>query len=133
VSNPSVAPYRSLLIAAGLLAVLGWAGLVLLVNASLPTIGPRWLFFTLLTTAATGTALPFIWLLHRRFDRDPVPAGVGVLLRQGVLFGLYVSLCAWLQINRSLSLGLALVIAVGLVAIEALIRLTERARWRPGR
>jgi len=120
------------MIAAALLAAIGWVGLILLVNAALPTIGPRWLFFLMLTTAATGTSLPFVWLLHRRFDRG-APASPSVLLRQGLLAGLYVSLCTWLQINRALSLGLALAIALGFGLIEALIRLTERTLWRPSR
>lgn len=119
------------MLAALLLAAIGWLGLFLLVNVALPTIGPRWLFFAFLTTAATGTSLPFVWLLHRRFDRGP--AAPSVLLRQGLLVGLYVSLCVWLQINRSLSLGLALAIALGFAAIEFLIRLIEGSRWRPGR
>ena len=130
-SGSSFAPYRSLMVAAALLAAVGWIGLILLVNAALPTIGPRWLFFAFLTTAATGTALPFVWVLHWRFDHGPAPASV--LLRQGLLVGLFVSLCAWLQINRSLGLGLALAIAVGFAAIEFLIRLIEGSRWRPGR
>jgi hypothetical protein len=120
------------MLAGVLLAAIGWLGLFLLVNIAVPTIGPRWLFFAFLTTAATGTSLPFVWLLHRRFDRA-APAAPSVLLRQGLLVGLYVSLCAWLQINRSLSLGLALAIAVGFAAIEFLIRLVEGSRWRPGR
>jgi hypothetical protein len=120
------------MVAAALLAAIGWVGLVLLVSIALPTIGPRWLFFAFLTTAATGTALPFVWLLHRRFDRA-APAPPAVLLRQGLLVGLFVSLCAWLQINRSLSLGLTLAIATGLVAIEGLIHVIEGSRWRPKR
>lgn len=131
-SDSPFAPYRSLMIAAALLAAIGWIGLILLVHTALPTIGPRWLFFAFLTTAATGTALPFLWLLHRRFDRG-APAQPGVLLRQGLLVGLFVSLTAWLQINRSLSLGLALAIAAGFAAIEALIHFIESSRWRPGR
>jgi hypothetical protein len=119
------------MVAAALLAVIGWSGLILLVNLALPTIGPRWLFFAFLTTAATGTALPFVWLLHRRFDRTATGAAPSVLLRQALLVGLYVSLCTWLQINRSLSLGLAIAIAAGFVAIEWLIRLIEGSRWRP--
>jgi hypothetical protein len=118
------------MIAAALLAVIGWTGLILLVNLALPTIGPRWLFFAFLTTAATGTSLPFVWLLHRRFDRA-AGAPPSVLLRQGLLIGLFVSLCTWLQINRSLSLGLAIAVAAGFVAIEWLIRLIEGSRWRP--
>ena len=120
------------MVAAVLLTAVGWIGLILLVNAALPTIGPRWLFFAFLTTAATGTALPFVWLLHRRFERGG-QAQPSVLLRQALLIGLYVSLCAWLQINRSLGLGLALAIALGFAAIEVLIRLVEGSRWRPGR
>jgi uncharacterized membrane-anchored protein YitT (DUF2179 family) len=118
------------MIAALLLAAIGWAGLFLLVNIALPTIGPRWLFFAFLTTAATGTALPFVWLLHRRFNHGP-PSPSAALLRQGLLVGLYVSLCTWLQINRSLSLGLAIALAFGFLAIEGLIRLVEGSRWRP--
>jgi hypothetical protein len=121
------------MVAAVLLAISGWAGLFLVVNLSLPTIGPRWLFFTLLTAAVTGTALPFLWLLHRRFDREASPIAGSALLRQAILVGLFASLLTWLQINRSLSLGLAIVVAAGLAAIDFLIRLTERARWWPGR
>jgi hypothetical protein len=131
VSGSSFASYRSLIVAALLLAAIGWLGLILLVNIALPTIGPRWLFFAFLTTAVTGTALPFVWLLHRRFDHGP-PSPPATLLRQGLLVGLYVSLSAWLQINRSLSLGLAIAIALGFLAIEGLIRLIEGSRWRPG-
>ncbi len=119
------------MIAAALLAVIGCIGLILLGAATFPTIGPRWLGFAFLTTAATGTALPFVWVLHWRFDRATAPASV--LLRQGLLVGLYASLCAWLLINRSLSLGLALAIALGFGLIEGLIRLIEGSRWRPGR
>jgi len=123
--------YRSLMVAAVVLAAIGWPGLILIVIATLPTVGPRWLFFLLLTAAVTGTALPFVWVLHRRFVGVPVPAPV--LLRQGLWVGLYTGLCVWLQINRSLNLWLALLIAGGLAAFEWLIRLRERSTWRPGR
>src|SRR3989304_5235583 len=46
--------YRSLMITSGLLIVAGWSGLYLLVITTLPTVGPRWLFFFLLPLAATG-------------------------------------------------------------------------------
>src|SRR3989337_818582 len=103
--------YRSLMVAALVLAAIGWPGLILIVIATLPTVGPRWLFFLLLTAAVTGTALPFVWVLHRRFVGVPVPAPV--LLRQGLWVGL--------------------LIAGGLAAFEWLIRLRERSTWRPGR
>ncbi|HET7010739.1 MAG TPA: hypothetical protein VFI11_08195 [Anaerolineales bacterium] len=120
------------MIAAGVLAAVGWLGLVVLMNATLPTIGPRWLFFFLLTMATTGTSLPFVWFLRQRFSGG-VPPAVGVLLREGLWVGLFVSACAWLQINRGLTLTVALFLALGLVAIEMFLMRIERTTWRPGR
>jgi hypothetical protein len=95
-----------------------------------PTVGPRWLFFFLLTLAVTGTSLPFVWLLRRRFAPNaPVPAGV--LLRQGIWVGLYAGLLVWLQVNRSLELSLAVLLGLALIVVEWLLRLMERSTWRP--
>ena len=91
------------MISAIVLLAVGWIGLYLLVTTMLPTVGPRWLFFFLLTLAMSGTALPFVWVIHWRFGREN-PAPQSVLLRQGLLVGLFAALCVWLQINRSLSL-----------------------------
>lgn len=124
--------YRSLIIAAIILAVIGWLGLFLLLTSTPPTVGPRWLFFFLWTLAVTGTTLPFIWMLHRRFGASR-PAPPSTLLRQGLWVGLYTTLCIWLQINRSLSLSLAVLLAVGLAAIEWFLGILERSAWRPGR
>lgn len=106
--------YRGLLISALVMSGVGWPGVFLVVTTTLPTVGPRWLFFFLWSLAVTGTSLPFIWLLHRRFD--PARVASAVLLRQGIWVGLYASLCAWLQINRNLNLTLALLIAGWLAA-----------------
>jgi hypothetical protein len=95
-----------------------------------PTVGPRWLFFFLLTIAATGTALPFIWMLRRRFSPN-TPVSAGVLLRQGIWVGLYVGLLVWLQVNRSLELSLAILLGLALIVFEWLLRLIERSTWRP--
>ena len=120
------------MISAGVLAVSGWLGLVLLLTTSLPTVGPRWLFFFLLTLAATGTSLPFLWLLDRRFSTAR-SATNSILLRQGLLVALFVDLCMWLQINRSLTLPLAILIGLGLFVIERLLRIVDRSQWRPWR
>lgn len=121
--------YRSLMIAAVILAAVGWLGLIILINVTLPTVGPRWLFFFLWTSAVTGSTLPFIWLLHRRFtSHNPAPAST--LLRQGLWAGLYAALCAWLQINRSLSLSLAIILAAGILTLEALLRVLDRSYRR---
>jgi hypothetical protein len=124
--------YRSLMIAAVILAAIGWFGLYLLLVSTLPTVGPRWLFFFLWTLATSGTALPFIWLLHRRF-RSVRPAPLSILLRQGIGVGLFAAICIWLQINRSLNLPLTILLALGLAAFEWFLQVLERSAWRPRR
>ena len=130
-SDSSASDYRSLMVAAAFLAAVGWLGLLLLLNTTLPTIGPRWLFFFLLTQAATGTSVPFVWFLRRRFGGQAAPPAV--LLREALWVGLYASGCAWLQINRSLSLTVALFLALGLGVMEAFLLRVERSTWRPRR
>jgi hypothetical protein len=130
-SDPESSSYRSLMVAAAIMAVAGWLGLVLLLSTTLPTVGPRWLFFFLWTLAVTGTALPFVWVLHRRFD--PAPVSGGVLLRQSSLVGLLAGICMWLQVNRTLTLPLALLLAIGMAGVEWLVRAVERSTWRADR
>jgi hypothetical protein len=108
------------MISALVLAIIGWIGLLLVMAGTRPTVGPRWLFFFLWTLAVTGTSLPFVWLLNHRFASHS--ATRTIMLREALLVGLYAGLCAWLQINRSLNLPLALLLASGLAAIEWLLR-----------
>ena len=120
------------MIAAAILTLIGWSGLYLLLTQTLPTLGPRWLFFFLLTLALTGSSLPFVWLLQRRFGRQ-VPASSSVLLREALMVGLFGAVCLWLRVNRSLTVALAVLLAVGLLAIEWILLALERTAWRPGR
>ena len=120
---------RDLFATALLLIAIGWTGLYLLLATTLPTVGPRWLFFFLLTIAVTGTALPFVWVLHKRFGAAPT----SVLLRQALWVALYVSLLVWLQVNRSLTLSLSLLLGVGFILLEWFLGLVERNVWRPDR
>ncbi len=122
--------YRGYGIAAFVLAVAGWAGLVYLVIDTIPGPGPRWLFFIALLMALTGTAAPFVHYLNRRFARWPVPSSV--LLRQALWVGFVGATCAWLQISRTLNLPTALLLISGLGAIEWFLRWRERSRWVPG-
>ena len=120
------------LVAAALLGGIGWVGLIVLLVTTIPTLFPRWLFFTLGLTALTGTAVPFVRLLHRRFTPagDP-PAPGNVILRQSLWVGLFGATCAWLQIGRVFSVPVALLLAVGLIAIEWFLRARERSRKPP--
>ena len=113
-----------------LLTVIGWGGLFVVITYMLPTLGPRWLFFFLSVLAVTGTSLPVTAFLNRRFPTTPPPTR-STVLREAVLIGIYVPTLAWLQLGRALTFPLALVFAVGLVALEWLLRLREGSRWEP--
>ena len=126
-STPSVS---SLLPTAIILGILGWGGLFLLIQYTIPTVGPRWLFFFLGVLALTGTALPAVAFLNRRFPTVP-PATPGMIIREAIWVGLYGSTLAWLQLGRVLNLALAVLLAVGFIAIEILVRLRERSQWKP--
>jgi hypothetical protein len=122
--------YRGFAISSWLLFLGGWGALAYLVQNSLPSPGPRWLFFVLMVMALTGTAAPFVRYLNRRFARGPVAAVV--LLRQALWVAFFGATCAWLDIGRTLSLSTALLLAAGLAGIEWFLRMRERARWDPG-
>jgi hypothetical protein len=113
------------------LSLIGWGGLVALIILSLPTLGPRWLFFFLFTLALSGTALPMVYFFNRRFPSIP-QVDSSVVLREAMWFGIFGSLIAWLQLGRVLTTGLAVVLAVGLVLVEYLLRLGENSTWTPG-
>jgi hypothetical protein len=111
------------------LFIIGWGGLVTLVLATLPTVGPRWLFFFLSVLAVTGTALPITAFLNRRFPSTPPPTSM-VVVRQALWFAIYVSTLIWLQMGRVLNPALAILLAIGLSLIEFLLRLSEKSQWK---
>jgi hypothetical protein len=122
--------FRSYLIQSLILATAGWGGLALLLVYSLPLVPARLAFFILWVMALTGTALPITYLLNRRFASDP-PAEPNVLVREALWVGVYGATLAWLQLGRLVSLWVWMGLAGGVIAAEYLIRLRERARWKP--
>jgi hypothetical protein len=122
--------FRPYLASAIILFVLGWGTVALAVLVLVPTVWARWLLFFGGTLGLTGLALPGAWFLNLRFPSDP-PAGATVILRQAIWVGVYGGLLAWLQQERLVSLWTALVLAAGLIAIEYLVRMREKSRWRP--
>jgi len=123
-------PVTSFLPTAIFLFITGWAGLIALIITTLPTVGPRWLFFFLCVLALTGTALPITAFLNRRFPSTPPPTAL-VIVRQALWFAIYGSTLAWLQIGRVLNPTLAVLLAIGLGLIEFLLRLSEKSQWKP--
>ncbi len=120
----------SILITSIILNLVGWVGLILLLNFSLPTLGPRWIFFLLLTIAVSGVSLPILFFLHLRFPTDP-PAEMNVYIREALFVSIFVDMLAWLQLGRVLTPLRAFLVAVGMVAIEFFIRLRERSKFKP--
>ncbi len=112
------------------LALIGWGGLYLVINMTLPFVWSRWGFFALLLMALTGTALPIVYFLHQRFPEDP-PADSNVLIRQAMWVGVYGATLAWLQLGRLVTLYVILGLAGGLIAAEYFIRIREKANRRP--
>lgn len=116
--------------ASTILMLAGWGGLIYVIRDSLPTLGPRWLFFFLLVLALTGTSLPIVTFLNRRFPTSPPPKR-GAVLREAIFVGLYFSLLAWLQLGRALTTAMAIFLATGFLLLELLIRLWTLSRWSP--
>ena len=113
-----------------LLSAFGLGGIFLLLNASEPTLLPRWLFFFLLVIGFTGLGLPLVSFLNHRFPGEP-PARVPVIIRQGLWIGVYVATLAWLQYGRVLNIAMALIVGFAFFAIEWFLRLRERSQWTP--
>lgn len=125
--KPTFRPY---LIATLTMFILGWAGLYSLINFTLPTLGPRWAFFFLAVLALTGTALPIIYFINRRFNVKNFPAS-NVITRQAIWVSVYGATLVWMQLGRVATLNLAAGLAFGFVLIEVLIRMREKAQWTP--
>ncbi|MGE5462444.1 MAG: hypothetical protein ACM3PS_03760 [Syntrophothermus sp.] len=113
-----------------LLMIVGWGGLYYIITQTLPYVWPRWAFFFLTLMAISGTVLPIVYLFHRRFPGEK-PAEANVIVRQALWFGIYAATLAWLQLGRLVTVYLIVGLAAGLFAIEYLIRLREKAHWKP--
>ncbi|HVM70261.1 MAG TPA: hypothetical protein VMT91_00775 [Anaerolineales bacterium] len=112
------------------LFVIGWGAAAFAVLTLTPTVWARWLLFFGATLGLTGLAMPVTWFLNLRFPSQP-PAGATVVVRQAIWVGVYGVLLVWLQQARLVTLWIGLILAIGLVAIEYLIRMREKARWQP--
>jgi hypothetical protein len=100
-------------------ALLGWLGLVTLIQNTRPGPAEQALFLALLFVTAGGTAAVLVWPIHRRLagsdwlQRDPWRAE-----REGVLFGVWLVLVAWLRMHRTLDWGNLALLAGVVVLLE---------------
>ena len=121
-------PFSKIFITSLLLSILGLGGLAFIFIALEPTLGPRWMFYFFLTMAGTGLALPAAYIIQRRLAKQYVPARV--LIREGLFFGIYLDLLAWLQIGRIASNLVIFLLASGMVLLEVFLRMAEKATFR---
>jgi len=128
--NNTPPTFRTILPLSIILVATGLLGLFILMQASLPTIFPRWVFYFFIVLAATGLALPVALFLNIRFPSRPA-VGMAIILREGIWAGIYASLIAWLQLGRALTSFLAGVLAIVVILVEVLLRIWERSRWEP--
>ncbi len=113
-----------------ILIVIGWGGLLATLILLEPSGGTRWVFFFTTVLALTGTFLPLVAFLNRRFPTQPPPTSL-VILRQSLWSGIYVATLAWLMIGGVLNPAIGALLAIGIVLIEWMLRLRERSQWRP--
>ncbi len=125
--NSSFLPYLASAIS---LIVLGFTAAAVAIFALTPIVWARWLLFFGGTLGLTGLALPVTWFLNLRFPSEP-PAGPYVIVRQAIWVGVYGVVLAWLQQVRLVTIWTGLGLAFGLIAIEYLVRMREKARWQP--
>lgn len=83
-------------------------------------------FLAAVMLTITGLVLPLAYFLNKRFGRSN-STGFFVVFRQAVWVGLWVAACTWLQMNRSLGLGVAVLVAGALVTVEILLQIRTRA------
>ena len=113
-----------------ILIVIGAGGLGYLFLYTVPTLGPRWFLYFLVTALCSGLVLPAVFYLHQRFPSKP-PATQVVIVREALWFGDYADIVLWLQLGKVLNPALAIFIAIGLTLIEIVIRMRERSRFSP--
>ena len=116
--------FRPFIVPALILSLGGWGSLYLLLNFSFPTLLPRWAFFALLMMAASGTAIPIVFIFNKIFLSDK-PILLSTIIRQSVMVGIYPALLAWLSIGRILDFSISVWLAVGIIMIEYLIQLRQ--------
>ena len=82
-------------------------------------------FLAAVVVMFTGLTLPLAYYLNKRFGLTPSQHFL-VVLRQAMWVGLWLAVCTWLQMNRSLSWGVAILVAVVFGTLEFLLQVRAR-------
>jgi hypothetical protein len=89
-------------------------------------------FLAAIMVAATGLVLPLAYLLNRRLRAGSPPPAFFEVLRQSMWVGVWLAFCAWLQMNRTLGIAIALLVAIVLFMFELLLQVRQRAEHGAG-
>jgi hypothetical protein len=87
-------------------------------------------FLASVVVAVTGLAMPVAYFLNKRFDpqfRDGGSPTMMTVTRQSLLAGLWVAFCFWLQMNRTLGIAVAALVAGVFILFEILLQIRARA------
>lgn len=82
-------------------------------------------FLAVIIVSVTGLTLPLAYFLNKRFGQADSQHFL-IVLRQAMWVGLWVSFCTWLQMNRTLGWGVALLAAAVFVILEILLQVRNR-------
>lgn len=127
--NPSPS-IRSFIPLTLVLAIPGLFWLIYLVTSTFPNLGNRWMFFVAVVLAVSGLTLPLVAYLNRIIQLFG-PANYETVVREATMLGVYGGILLWLNKGQVLSTGLALILGIGLILVELLIRLRNRSQWHP--
>lgn len=84
-------------------------------------------FLASIMVATTGLVMPLVYYANSRFVASSTPPSYLVVVRQSLWVGLWLAFCVWLQMNRSLGLAIAALVAAVLVTFEILLQVRNRA------
>lgn len=88
-------------------------------------------FLATVMVAVTGLVMPLAYFLNKRFGQESSLRFV-VVLRRAMWVGIWFAFCTWLQMNRSLNVGVALLVAAVFIVVEVLLQVRTKANLITG-
>lgn len=84
-------------------------------------------FLAAVIVVVSGLVLPLVYYLNKRLVGAGNPPSFLLVLRQSMWVGVWVAFCIWLQMNRTLGLAVAVLVAAVLATFEVLLQVRTRA------
>lgn len=84
-----------------------------------------WVFLAGVLVVITGASLPLAYVINQRFGQSESSQFL-VVLRQAMWIGLWFAFSIWLQMNRTLGWGVAILVAAVFIVVEVLLQVRTR-------